>query len=428
MNDNIFRALQDLEAESRRVKLRREMEHKQPPVNPFAGMDESFAYGVYEGPGLAGALIDEFSWLGPLVQLSTGSTLKEMADHAVELDMMGYDPSAESELQALARFAGNMTSDPLNVLPAGWLAGGGAKAGARNLATPIPAGMGKYQRGLITYHGSPHKHSGLLDAEKIGTGEGAQAYGYGHYLAENKATGQIYQNQLRPLTEVMDLKVGGVPVYKRGQPVDYSPRQFTQNPTPRDYARASFQEDMLIDEWAFREAFNNDGIEGVKNLARQNLQERIDMAKVEWPEIVAPLEQMMKRMDDENANVVNFKPGESYLYKYDLSDEAIGNMLDWDAPLSEQPEALQEYVRLMRPENPGGGEITGQSLYRVLSTRYGDKGASKLLKEEGIPGIKYWDGGSRSAGEGTRNFVIFPGGEDLAKPLTRNDEPLGLLD
>lgn len=33
--------------------------------------------------------------------------------------------------------------------------------------------------------------------------------------------------------------------------------------------------------------------------------------------------------------------------------------------------------------------------------------ASKTLKEAGIPGIKYFDGNSRNAGEGTRNFVMF---------------------
>ena len=33
--------------------------------------------------------------------------------------------------------------------------------------------------------------------------------------------------------------------------------------------------------------------------------------------------------------------------------------------------------------------------------------ASKALSEAGIPGIKYLDGGSRDAGDGTRNFVVF---------------------
>ncbi len=40
-----------------------------------------------------------------------------------------------------------------------------------------------------------------------------------------------------------------------------------------------------------------------------------------------------------------------------------------------------------------------------------------MLNSLGIPGIRYLDGGSRSAGNGTRNFVIFDG--DTAKILKR---------
>ena len=33
--------------------------------------------------------------------------------------------------------------------------------------------------------------------------------------------------------------------------------------------------------------------------------------------------------------------------------------------------------------------------------------ASQALQEAGIPGIKYLDQGSRSAGEGSHNYVVF---------------------
>jgi len=33
--------------------------------------------------------------------------------------------------------------------------------------------------------------------------------------------------------------------------------------------------------------------------------------------------------------------------------------------------------------------------------------SSRMLREAGIPGIKYLDQGSRSAGEGSRNYVVF---------------------
>ena len=47
------------------------------------------------------------------------------------------------------------------------------------------------------------------------------------------------------------------------------------------------------------------------------------------------------------------------------------------------------------------------------------------LRTAGIPGIRYLDGGSRGAGQGTRNYVVFPGEESLLKILERNGVPLG---
>ena len=44
---------------------------------------------------------------------------------------------------------------------------------------------------LTTYHGSPHKFD-TFDSSKIGTGEGAQAYGHGLYLAEAPDVARTY--------------------------------------------------------------------------------------------------------------------------------------------------------------------------------------------------------------------------------------------
>lgn len=43
--------------------------------------------------------------------------------------------------------------------------------------------------------------------------------------------------------------------------------------------------------------------------------------------------------------------------------------------------------------------------------------AAELLREQGIPGIKYKDGGSRGTDGGTHNFVVFPGMEKYLKIL-----------
>jgi len=47
-------------------------------------------------------------------------------------------------------------------------------------------------------------------------------------------------------------------------------------------------------------------------------------------------------------------------------------------------------------------------------------GTSEHLNSLGIPGIKYLDGMSRRAGEGSSNYVVFPGNEDMLTILERN--------
>jgi hypothetical protein len=111
-------------------------------------------------------------------------------------------------------------------------------------------------------------------------------------------------------------------------------------------------------------------------------------------------------------------------------------LLDWDAPLSRQPQAVQESLsqfgikydapamsayddallaalngtgptKLPRqPNNPTGGEIYENS--RIVPGAFRDPIASaSALREAGIPGIQYLDAGSRAAGDGTRNYVMF---------------------
>jgi len=64
--------------------------------------------------------------------------------------------------------------------------------------------------GLTAWHGTPHKIQGAFDISKVGTGEGAQAYGHGMYFAENPAVAKEYANTLgaksmsidgKPITE-----------------------------------------------------------------------------------------------------------------------------------------------------------------------------------------------------------------------------------
>ena len=108
------------------------------------------------------------------------------------------------------------------------------------------------------------------------------------------------------------------------------------------------------------------------------------------------------------------------LYNVEL-DVEHSDLLDWDKPLSQQSEKVQKALKDMGfkpPKGPFPGytaegkrnmELTGAQVYKMLANT--DAEASAALHEAGIPGIRYLDAGSRAAGEGSRNVVIFPGAE-----------------
>jgi hypothetical protein len=119
---------------------------------------------------------------------------------------------------------------------------------------------------------------------------------------------------------------------------------------------------------------------------------------------------------------------EGNLYKVDLSDEVVPRMLDWDKPFSQQHPDVQAAVRQLHGKDALGRPVNatsfdedtrGQWLYEALQRGRSQKLASEALRKMGIPGIQYLDAGSRGAGTGTRNFVVFPGNEGLLNILGR---------
>jgi hypothetical protein len=119
----------------------------------------------------------------------------------------------------------------------------------------------------------------------------------------------------------------------------------------------------------------------------------------------------------ENPNVaksyaVSRSASQPRFYTVDLPDEHINKMLDWDAPLSDEmvarlSEAGFPVTAIARGKMGNGGDF-----YKALGN---PEKASESLRSLGIPGIKYLDGASRAAGQGSRNFVVFD--EGLVKIL-----------
>jgi hypothetical protein len=275
---------------------------------------------------------------------------------------------------------------------------------------------------LDVYHGTPHRFPateanplGEFDASKIGTGEGAQAYGHGIYLAENPRVAGEYQK--------MEANVLQSPVRTfKGQEL--------QAGSPEYHAAT------LVDSMGL-------------NKARKEVANWIATADPRMTREVEGWKQTLNTLNTATGKS-DFKTTASKgaLYKADLPDEMIDRMLDWDKPLNEQSDAVKAILQksglidelkryqLEMGMNPKVTDLaSGNNLYEMLGRKLKpsekrwrnalgeateQQAASQRLQELGIPGIKYLDAGSRGqGGTGTRNFVVFPGEEKKVRILER---------
>jgi hypothetical protein len=272
--------------------------------------------------------------------------------------------------------------------------------------------------GMTTYHGSPHLFN-KFRMDKIGTGEGAQAYGHGLYFAENPNVAKEYQRN----TAQYGAKIDGKEVQFPGadnETLDALTQWFGSRPKGatigqylKDLAPYRNKKDRLLENSAF----------------------------------------YLERAADRYGHGAKISPAKnSNLYKVDLPDKQIENMLDWDKPLSEQPKSVMDAVDKILPKSKRDslamrglfgrddytkfhtgktiakplGELTGKEIQVGLRSeirsafgsdaknyrealgdadkflkavagreKNSDSLTSAVLKREGIPGIKYLDQGSR---------------------------------
>lgn len=245
-----------------------------------------------------------------------------------------------------------------------------AKAIAKyeGLNDSVAEGGAKFHK---VWHGSPHDHS-KFDSTKIGTGEGAQAYGYGHYFADRKEVAEFYKENVKDMVRVREINAELSDLSKIMNKYETSYRKYSD---PKGYEAAKRYDELMAER---------DG-------------ERTKLGK---------------------------------LYEVELAPEQEDYLL-WDKPLSEQSEKVKKALleidipltdsESFKSQNevlgPLGMEVfkkgvvnqaKGNDVYVVLSSKIGGaRRASEYLHSLGIRGIKYLDGTSRSKGEGAYNYVVF---------------------
>lgn len=220
--------------------------------------------------------------------------------------------------------------------------------------------------------------------DKIGTGEGAQAYGYGAYNSEATDLARRYRDTLK----------------WRGSDWDDIQNLAAQVLETRGGDRLAAA--RVLREAAERNSRSMFG--GPVNPG----QLRANADNIAAAELL-----------ESGAAVTGKPPTEGNLYEVAIHARPE-DLLDWDAPLSQQSARVREAVASQRL----GGE-TGEPVVARMQMGAAEEAqdlinrglpapaetpsqvVSQRLSDLGIPGLRYLDQGSRAAGEGTRNYVIW---------------------
>lgn len=272
-------------------------------------------------------------------------------------------------------------------------------------------------QGITAYHGSPHEFE-RFDLSKIGTGEGAQAYGHGLYFAESEPIAKGYRDALSA-DQPIPIKVG-------------EERHYPYTPMQRMVAEHRGDVDAVIKKmnpkWEKIEAAYN-----VSDPNSDDMDKLLNQLDYE--------EAKKQRAEVESMRGKNVEYGQKgHMYEVRINAHP-DHFLDWDKPFDEQSEYVKNALRNSKDKYLDDELKQIQSLYGRKNSNFGagfyeflqsenkavknEKGASDWLRKNGIKGIKYLDAGSRGKGDGTRNYVVF---DDKLVNVKRRYERGGMVE
>lgn len=244
--------------------------------------------------------------------------------------------------------------------------------------------------GIKAYHGSPHDFD-EFKTEAIGTGEGVQLYGHGLYFAESEDVARGYRDALAS---------------RKPKPT-YKGRGYDELEGPEYRALAA------IEALVTSNSIGKLSPKEAKGLAITALKQQ----KKRAAENIDPAirEERLKDYDEDLAALESMSPDDivigGSMYKVNI-DADPDELVDWDAPVSEQPKAVQEVVaaykqggdlkqRFGLPYDPSDEQI----MHRAVTA----PAVVERFIDEGIKGVKYADAFTRHKSKDKRsnNYVIF---------------------
>ena len=393
-------------------------------------------------------------------QINAGDWVTLSPDYAAMHAASGYGPNGDQAGKVISQRVKvkDVFSDGNDLNEFGYFPADLAELGVKKIVPPTET-----EPGIIAFHGSGADFDEFR-LEMIGTGEGAQAYGYGLYFTDSEDIAKFYKDALGSENLVLPsgqtvrtTNLGDMAVVE-----DALPSELEQlgviNQAPDGTARYN-KPSVLIAE-AIGEAGSDDLVGNTRKYLETKLKtessferQRLGFTKAEGDALEEANINALAAFDKMIEAGIETKTGK--MYKVALSPKP-DELLDYDLPLNQQPRPVQKLIENAvgdllagEPEAynnfdfpalaaiqgdtksnwmgqkipPEGYSPTGDDILRDLKKFFesqdwqnelygrGDRLASELMTDFGIPGIKYRASGSRGAGTADeaaeRNYVIF---------------------
>lgn len=346
---------------------------------------------------------------------------KTISMRSVKDDAAFNDDKAASKLLASLGYTGIKYKAGRNF--------GGAEEGDTNYVIFKPEDMKITEHtkfSIKTYHGSQASFD-KFDHSFMGSGEGAQAYGWGTYVSEVEGIAKAYakQNTAKRNTEYTvakrayedaETEYKNLTNYIADSELNIN--MYNIPSLENNKKKLAMYKEKGIQHWV--EVYEQRVERGEKNIKEER--ERIEEYKLKQKEAYKLMDEAKKKLD-------SIEKPKRNLYSVDIPDDTGRNYIGWDEPLG-----AAKIMRLPKVFKADGWEYkkvgmydtykidgnehevwlepsltTGKELYRDLTNALGsDKAASEFLSKAGFVGVKVI--AQRNAGgnkEGKMNYVIF---------------------
>ena len=282
---------------------------------------------------------------------------------------------------------------------------------------------------ITALHASPHSFR-KFSTDFMGKGEGAQAYGWGLYFAQNPEVNRDYMNWFAQ--DNATWKFGDVET----SDMEVMHQALADRLLPKD-ALPEVKEDASDMIWTvlgdLSDARGDEGkIEAIKKELREDIQHSMEYGSTYhqtlekmvqlhgvYRSLIDLLDEIEARPGMPSNYKVELNVEDSELMGWDYVDETVLALLK-DSPVEEVRYALE---RAERRADYRGENVSGKDVYQELFDAFWDgddgtkqeaqKAASVSLLSSDIKGIRYADGYTRGKAEEeqTYNYVIFDGND-----------------